>query len=513
MRVGIIGGGPAGLTAAYLLSKEGVPVTVLEADPEYVGGIARTARYKGYHFDIGGHRFFSKAKEVEDLWTEILPDDMLVRPRSSRIFYKGKFFAYPLKAVEALLKLGVFESIRCVLSYGRARIFPVKNARSLEDWVTNQFGYRLYSIFFKTYTEKVWGMSCKEISADWAAQRIKGLSLTTAVWNALVPQRAPKDRRDVVKTLLETFRYPRRGPGMMWETCAQRVKEMGGEIRMGATVTGLRLDRATGRWTIAYEAGPGADLSAGAPRAEVEAPSAKAAELEVDHVISSAPIRQLVAGLDPPMSAESRSAAAALRYRDFLTVVLILKDRGVVSDNWIYVHDPGVRVGRVQNFKSWSPEMVPDPSMACYGLEYFCFENDEVWNARDADLIELGRKELAAIGLAQPEDVVDGCVVRQRKAYPVYDDDYARHVSTIRAELDQNYPRLHLVGRNGMHKYNNQDHAMMTAMLTARNIIAGQNLYDVWQVNQDAEYHEAGAAGEQVGASGLRIVPTRLRSR
>jgi protoporphyrinogen oxidase len=233
----------------------------------------------------------------------------------------------------------------------------------------------------------------------------------------------------------------------------------------------------------------------------------------VDHVISSAPIRQLVAGLEPPMSAESRSAAAALRYRDFLTVVLILKDRGVVSDNWIYVHDPGVRVGRVQNFKSWSPEMVPDPSMACYGLEYFCFENDEVWNASDADLIELGRKELAAIGLAQPEDVVDGCVVRQRKAYPVYDDDYARHVSTIRAELDRNFPRLHLVGRNGMHKYNNQDHAMMTAMLTARNIIAGQNLYDVWQVNQDAEYHEAGAAGEQVGASGLRMVPTRLRSR
>jgi protoporphyrinogen oxidase len=215
------------LTAAYVLAKQGVPVTVLESDPEYVGGIARTARYKGYHFDIGGHRFFSKAKEVEDLWTEILPNDMLDRPRSSRIFYKGKFFAYPLKAVEALLKLGIFESIRCVLSYVRARLFPVKNPRSLEAWVTNQFGFRLYSIFFKTYTEKVWGMSCKEISADWAAQRIKGLSLTTAVWNALMPKRAPRDRRDVVKTLIDTFRYPRRGPGMMWETCAERVKAMG----------------------------------------------------------------------------------------------------------------------------------------------------------------------------------------------------------------------------------------------------------------------------------------------
>ena len=478
-----------------------MPVVVLEADPEYVGGIARTARYKGYHFDIGGHRFFSKAKEVEDLWTELLPNDMLVRPRSSRIYYKGKFFAYPLKAVEALLKLGIFESIRCVLSYGRARLFPVKNARSLEEWVTNQFGWRLYSIFFKTYTEKVWGMSCKEISADWAAQRIKGLSLTTAVWNALVPQRQPKDRRDVVKSLIDTFRYPRRGPGMMWEACAARVKEMGGEVHMGATVTGLRLDRATGRWTIVYGAGA-AGKTGGTGREE----------LEVEHVISSAPIRQLVAGLEPPMSDASRRAAESLRYRDFLTVVLILKDRGVVSDNWIYVHDPGVRVGRVQNFKSWSPEMVPDPEMACYGLEYFCFENDDLWSAPDAELIELGRRELAVIGLAKPEDVLDGCVVRQRKAYPVYDDDYARHVATIRDELDRDYPGLHLVGRNGMHKYNNQDHAMMTAMLTVRNIIAGENLYDVWQVNQDAEYHEAGAAGEQVGASGLRMVPSRLRS-
>ena len=508
MRVGIIGAGPAGLTAAYVLGKHGVPVTVLEADPEYVGGIARTARYKGYHFDIGGHRFFSKAKEVEDFWTEILPDDMLVRPRSSRIYYKGKFFTYPLKAFEALLKLGILESTRCVLSYVRARLFPTKNPRSLEEWVTNHFGYRLFSIFFKTYTEKVWGMSCKEISADWAAQRIKGLSLTTAVLNAVLPRRTPKDARDVVKTLIDTFRYPRRGPGMMWERCAERVREMGGDIRMGATVVGCRLNGATGRWTITYELGqsrrPGGSGGPGGPDPLRES-------IEVDHVISSAPIRQLVAGIEPPMSDASRSAAAALRYRDFLTVVLILKDRGLVSDNWIYVHDPGVRVGRIQNFKSWSPEMVPDPSMTCYGLEYFCFENDEVWSARDSELIDLGRRELAAIGLARPEDILDGCVVRQRKAYPVYDDDYTRHVATIREELERRFPNLHLVGRNGMHKYNNQDHAMMTAMLTARNILAGENLYDVWEVNQDAEYHEAGTAGAQAGASGLRMVPTRAR--
>src|SRR5262245_8948410 len=451
--VAIIGAGPAGLTAAYLLAKSNVPVTVLEADPEYVGGISRTARYKGFHFDIGGHRFFSKSKEVEDFWTEILPDDMLHRPRSSRIYYRGQFFAYPLKAGEALRKLGVVEAARCVLSYLKARAFPIRPAKSFEDWVTNQFGKRLFQIFFKTYTEKVWGMDCKDISADWAAQRIKGLSLTTAVWNALFPQRAPKDRKDVVKSLIETFRYPRRGPGMMWEACAARVNEMGGKVVMGAQVTGARLDQATGRWTITYDA-RGSGGSGGE-------------NIVADHVISSAPIRELVAGLQPPMSPASRSAASSLRYRDFLTVVLILKDRGVVSDNWIYVHDPGVRVGRIQNFKSWSPEMVPDPDMACYGLEDFCFENDELWPSRDADLIALGQRELAAIGLAKPEDIVDGCVVRQRKAYPVYDDDYARHVARIREEMDRKYPGMHLVGRNGMHKYNNQDHAMMTAMLTA----------------------------------------------
>jgi protoporphyrinogen oxidase len=525
--VGIIGAGPAGLTAAYMLAKEGVRVTVLEADPEYVGGIARTARYHGYYFDIGGHRFFSKSKEVEDLWSELLPDDMLDRPRSSRIYYKGKFFSYPLKPFEALRKLGILESIRCVASYVWAGAFPVKNPRSFEDWVTNQFGRRLFNIFFKTYTEKVWGMSCKEISADWAAQRIKGLSLTTAVVNALLPKRTPADSSEVVKTLISTFRYPRRGPGMMWEACTARVRELGGTVQLGATVTGCRFDRGTGRWTIAYRAG-GAGGAGGAGRAGRaggaggagraggdgddggNGEEARVRSIDVDHVISSAPIRELVNGLEPPMSAASRAAANALRYRDFLTVVLILKDRGKVHDNWIYIHDPSVRVGRVQNFKSWSPEMVPDPSMACYGLEYFCFEHDAVWDAPDTELIELGKREIAAIGLAHAEDIVDGCVVRQRKAYPVYDDDYAANVETIRQELEREYPRLHLVGRNGMHKYNNQDHAMMTAMLVARNIVAGEQLYDVWKVNQDAEYHESGEAGEQAGASGLRMVPTKV---
>jgi protoporphyrinogen oxidase len=492
--VAIIGAGPAGLTAAYLLSKKQVPVTVLEADPEYVGGISRTARYKGYHFDVGGHRFFSKSKEVEDFWTEILPNDMLQRPRSSRIYYRGQFFAYPLKAGEALRKLGVWEAGRCVLSYLKARLFPHPAPRNFEEWVTNQFGSRLFNIFFKTYTEKVWGMSCKEISADWAAQRIKGLSLKTAIWNALVKPKQPRDRGQVIKTLIDSFRYPRKGPGMMWEACAARVKEMGGEIEMGQKVVGLSWDEAAGLWTVSYQDGAGHRHA-----------------IEARHVISSAPMRQLAHGVRPGLSEKALKAADGLKYRDFLTVVVILKDRQVFDDNWIYIHDPSVKVGRIQNFKSWSPEMVPDPTMTCYGLEYFCFEGDGLWSASDADLLELAKQELAKVGLAKAEDVLDGCVVRQPKAYPVYDDDYAANVNVVREELASRFPTLHLVGRNGMHKYNNQDHAMMTAMLCVENILAGRPVYDLWRVNQDAEYHEAGSAGAQAGAGGLRLVPGRVR--
>jgi protoporphyrinogen oxidase len=491
--VAIIGAGPAGLTAAYLLSKQEVPVVVLEADPTYVGGISRTARYKGFHFDIGGHRFFSKSKEVEDFWSEILPNDMLERPRSSRIYYRGKFFSYPLKAGEALWKLGVFESARCVLSYLKARLFPHKSPRSFEDWVTNQFGSRLFNIFFKTYTEKVWGMSCKEISADWAAQRIKGLSLKSAILNALFKPK-PKVRGEVIKTLIDSFRYPRKGPGMMWEACAAKVKEMGGVIEMGQKVVAAHWDATDELWTITHKDQQG-----------------RTHTTQARHVISSAPMRALVNGISPSVSPECLHAANSLKYRDFLTVMLILKDRQLFSDNWIYIHDPSVKVGRIQNFKSWSPEMVPDPSLCCYGLEYFCFEGDGLWNSSDAELIEQAKTELEKVGLGKATDVLDGCVVRQPKAYPVYDDDYATHVGTVRDELEENFPTLHLVGRNGMHKYNNQDHAMMTAMLCVQNILAEKPIYDLWNVNQDAEYHESGSAGQTTGASGLRMVPERVK--
>jgi protoporphyrinogen oxidase len=488
-KAAIIGAGPAGLTAAYELSKRRAPVVVLESDPVYVGGISRTVNYKDFRFDIGGHRFFSKSREVEDFWTEIAGEDMLDRPRSSRIYYRGQFYTYPLKPFEALSKLGLIESTLCMLSFAAARLNPTRDPKTFEEWVTNQFGKRLFRIFFKTYTEKVWGMSCSEISADWAAQRIKGLSLGSAIKHALFSGKSkPKDRKQIVKTLIDTFRYPRLGPGMMWEACAKKIGKLGGTLMMGRKVTGCRFDSASNLWIVITHNANG-----------------DSEEYCAEHLISSMPIRELVAQIEPQLPELALLAARSLRYRDFLTVGLIVHDRGRFTDNWIYIHDPSVQVGRVQNYKSWSPEMVPEAGYCSYGLEYFCFEGDGLWTTSDRELIELAKQEIQKVNLAASADVVDGCVIRQPKAYPVYDDAYQQHVNTIRKFLDENCPTLHLVGRNGMHKYNNQDHAMMTAMLTAKNILAGKRKYDVWAVNQDAEYHEAGAAGEQAAEVETRV--------
>jgi protoporphyrinogen oxidase len=492
----VIGAGPAGLTAAYCLTKETPSVVVIEKDPVYVGGISRTVRYNGFMFDIGGHRFFSKAKEVVDLWQEILPNDFIERPRLSRIFYGGKYYSYPLSAFEALANLGIIKSAACMLSYAYAKLRPVPNARTFHEWVRNQFGEKLFSIFFKTYTEKVWGMSCDEISADWAAQRIKGLDLGVAVMNALkraiMPRRtAARAGGPVVKTLIESFQYPRKGPGMMWEAAARKIVERGGEVRMGCELQRLAFDQDRKIWRIEVAAADGSNKS-----------------YTARHVISSAPVRELMAKIAPlPIS---YLHARALRYRDFLTVALMVKKPDLFPDNWIYIHDPSVKVGRVQNFRSWSPEMVPE-GMSCLGLEYFCFEGDDLWNAADADLIALAKDEIARIGLIDAADVVDACVVRQAKAYPVYDDSYRDNMAMVRLDLETSYPTLHLVGRNGMHKYNNQDHAMMTAMLTARNILAGERLYDIWDVNEDAEYHEAGASGVREALRSERLVPERVK--
>ena len=486
-----IGAGPAGLTAAYHLSKAGARVTVLERDPVNVGGISRTESYKGFRFDIGGHRFFSKSREVEALWDEILGDQFVDRPRKSRIFYQRKLFDYPLKAFDALMKLGIVESMLCMASYGKAKLMPIAKPKSFQDWVTNQFGQRLFGIFFKTYTEKVWGMKCTEISADWAAQRIKGLSLGTAVMNALLP-RKPKSKEATIKTLIDSFRYPRLGPGQMWEAAAAHVERHGNHVHRGHDVVGLSRDAGTGRWTVTTQDVSGARHS-----------------YDADNVVSSAAIADLAEYLQPAPPPEVLKAARALRYRDFITVALVVKDKGRFDDNWIYIHEPGVKVGRIQNFKSWSPDLVPDPTLNCYGLEYFCFEGDDLWTAKDEDLVALARKELVHLGLAANEDMVDGHVIRQPKAYPVYDDHYQANVQAVREWIEKDMPGLHLVGRNGMHKYNNQDHAMMTALLAAENILAGHRKWDVWQVNQDAEYHEAGEDRSLALDSG-RLVPSRV---
>lgn len=483
-----IGAGPAGLTAAYTLVKHKRQVVVLEADGTYVGGIARTIRERGRYgefcFDIGGHRFFSKSSEVVELWKEIAGGDLLKRPRKSRIFYDGKFYPYPLDLVRTLINLGVIQSALCGLSYVKARLFPYPNPRNFEEWVTNQFGARLFRIFFKTYTEKVWGMSCKAISADWAAQRIKGLSLWQAVKNAAFKMLGIRRKHGAIKTLIEEFLYPRQGPGMMWEMAAAKITQGGGRVEMGRRVVALARNANDGQWQVTYRDASGAESS-----------------VTAQHVISTMPLRELahaVAGAPE----EVRKAADQLRYRDFLIVALVVNDRKTFDDNWIYIHSPEVMVGRIQNFKAWSPEMVSNPELACYGMEYFCFEGDGLWASSDDRLIARATDELVRIGLAAREDVLHGYVVRQPKAYPVYDQEYERHVGVIRSWLERDCPGLQVAGRNGMHKYNNQDHSMMTAMLAVRNIVGGGHHYDVWKVNQDAEYHE-----EASGAGGERLVP------
>ena len=479
--VAVIGAGPAGLTAAYLLCKAGLDVSVFEADPINVGGISRTVEYKGYRFDIGGHRFYSKSREVEDLWSELLPDDMLTCSRLSRIYYQGKFYSYPLDIGEVIDNLGMRQSLLTLASYLKAKLVTGPTPDNLEEWVTRKFGGRLYQMFFKSYTEKVWGMPCREISADWAAQRIRGLSLSKAARNALRPRRSPaastdKDRSREIKTLITSFRYPRLGPGMLWQAAARKIREMGGSVEMGARAVGLEA------------------LPSGGWRLEV-CQGGQTRQVEASHLISSAPLSWLVGAIQPSLPSEAQEAAASLRYRDFLTVALILRPRVSFGDNWLYIHDPDLKVGRIQNFANWSAAMVPEPGMACYGMEYFTSTDEPLWRMQDAELISLATRELEALKLARTGDVVDGAVIRQPKAYPVYDDEYRARRQIIKDALQQHGQTLHTIGRNGMHQYNNQDHSMMTAMLTARNILAGRQLYDIWQVNQDAEYIEAGSAG------------------
>jgi protoporphyrinogen oxidase len=460
----VVGAGPAGLTAAYLLALQGRPVRVLEKD-RVVGGIARTAEYKGFRFDIGGHRFFTKVTAVNELWRRMLGADLLRRPRLSRIYYNDRFFDYPLKPLNALFGLGLGNAVLALGSYVWSHLHPITPEVSVEDWVSNRFGRRLYRIFFKTYTEKVWGIPCSALSATWAAQRIKGLSLWTAITSMFFGRFRDKTR---IKTLIDEFEYPRYGPGMMWQKFHAEVERLGGRVDLETSVRRLEHD--------------GARVTA----VEIEH-GGRVERLEASAVLSSMPLRNLVEALSPAAPPEVLAAARRLKYRDFLTVALIVDTPDLFPDNWIYVHDPQVQVGRVQNFKNWSPEMVPDPKMSCVGLEYFCFEGDGLWTMANEDLVALGRREMGTIGLLDPAKVVDGTVVRMPKAYPVYDEGYEGALAVVRDYLGT-FSNLQVAGRNGMHKYNNQDHSMVTAMLAVQNLLGEHR--DVWGVNADEEYHE-----------------------
>ncbi|MFN0109961.1 MAG: NAD(P)/FAD-dependent oxidoreductase [Blastocatellia bacterium] len=482
----IIGAGPAGLTSAYELSKLGVSSTILEAD-EQVGGLSRTVNYKGYRFDIGGHRFFSKVPLINDLWKEMLSEDFLLRPRMSRIHYRGHFFDYPLKATNALAGLGPIEAFLVMLSYSKAKLFPHAEESNLEQWVSNRFGQRLYEIFFKTYTEKVWGMPCTEISADWAAQRIKNLSLVEAVRSALFGGGKTAEG-EVITTLIEQFHYPRLGPGMMWDCCKDLLAAQGNETVHGVKVDKIRHHKGRVESVIGHKS------------------NGERVEFDGDHFISTMPLRRLIQSLDPLPPDVVLEAANSLRYRDYLTVVLMAKREHVFPDNWIYIHSPEVKMGRIQNYKNWSPEMVPDQSRSSLGLEYFLWQKDEEWTWSNDRLIDLGIKECAALDLVQPDEIEDGTVVRMKKAYPVYDHDYTAKVDIIRNYLET-IPNLQTVGRNGLHRYNNQDHSMLTGVYAARNIVGEKN--DVWAVNTEQDYHEEVRESEtsKIKTMGDRSVP------
>ncbi len=457
----IIGAGPAGLTAAWELVKQGIlPIVLEKADK--VGGISRTETYKGYRFDIGGHRFYTKVEAVEQLWQDMLGQDFIKVPRLSRIYYKGRFFNYPLEIFNTLYHVGPIESLLMVLSYLKIKWKPLHQEETLEQWVINRFGERLYQTFFKTYTEKVWGVPCHHIQADWAAQRIKGLSLKTAILNALFGG-------NNAKSLIKEFDYPVLGPGMMWERFQERVESKGGEVWLNTRVIQIQREGNRIKSLTAEKQGEIVQVSA------------------EENLISTMPVTSLILRLDPPPPDEVVQAAKSLNYRAFLIVSLIVNRKDLFPDNWIYIHAPEVKVGRIQNFKNWSPAMVPDPSKTCLGMEYFCNEGDEIWSRKDAELIELATREMASLGLAEAGDVEDGVVIRQPKAYPVYDSEYRQHLKVIQ-EFLATLENLQTIGRNGMHRYNNQDHSMLTGMLAVKNMLGEK--HDLWEVNTERSYYE-----------------------
>lgn len=479
----VVGAGPAGLTAATELSQMGFRVTLLEMDEKYVGGISRTVEYKGFRFDLGGHRFFSKNADITQWWQKRLPGEFCKVKRKSRILYGGNYYHYPLRPFNALRGLGITTSIKCVISYFISRVLPAHPETTFEDWVSNRFGKTLYNIFFKTYTEKVWGMECSSISADWASQRIKGLSLGKAILHSFLRKSPVKSD---IKTLIDCFDYPRLGPGMMWEKTRDDLVAAGVSIFMGKRVC---------------------EISRSGETIESIHTTTSAGVMErwvADDYIFSMPLRDFVLCVNPALEQDVYMAAQKLSYRDFIVVALIIEKVHLFEDNWIYVHDPHVKVGRIQNFNNWSAALIPNTYQTCLGFEYFCTLGDNIWSLRDNDLVELAKLELEKLNLATADLVRDACVVRVEKAYPVYDVDYHSRITAIRVGL-ASLKNAQVVGRNGMHKYNNQDHSMMTGILAARKLSGGS--LDPWRVNTDAEYLE-----NSTESTGGRLAPKPLRS-
>jgi len=462
MKIIIAGAGPAGLTAAYEACKQGLSPVVFEKDGE-VGGISKTVNHKDYLFDLGGHRFFTKYDDVKKIWDEILGEDFLTRPRLSRIYYNNNFFYYPIKPLNALKNLGLINSISVMLSYMSSQIRPYKNVKNFEEWISNKFGKKLFNIFFKTYTEKVWGISCKEIQADWAAQRIKSLSLGKAILNSI--GFLGKGR---VTTLIDEFQYPRKGPGQMWNTAKKLIEQKGGSVELNAPV--VQINRKNDKIVSAMIKNNDSHQ-----------------EVSGDHFLSAIPLRDLVQAIKPDAPVEVLKAAQDLKYRDFFTVGLIIDKPSIFPDNWIYIHSPEVQVGRIQNFKNWSPEMVSDSQMTTLGLEYFCFDTDEIWNKDDRKLIEMAKEEVVKLKFASKEQILDGLVIRSPKTYPIYDEGYRERIEVIKNYLSS-IKNLQTMGRNGLHRYNNQDHSMLSAMYAIRNILGEK--HSVWDINIDDEYHE-----------------------
>ena len=456
----VLGAGPAGLAAALELVQNNHRVIVFEQD-EIVGGISRTTEYHGYRFDMGGHRFFTKNRDVEAWWHDALKSDFIRTPRLSRIYYNRHFFKYPIAIKDALKNAGIGPSALWVLSYLRYKIKPIRPEKSFADWVTNRFGKRLFETFFKSYTEKVWGIPTTELSAEWAVQRIKGLSLWEAVRNALLQPKAKET------SLIEEFNYPKYGPGMMYEAVAEKIKAAGGTIQFGGEVTRLR--HRDGRVTSV----------------EVTKDGLKT-EHTADVVVSTIPLPDTLTLLFPNKP-DVAATVRNLRFRDFISVNLILDQAEVFPDTWIYVHDPSVKLGRVQNFKNWSRWMTPTPAHTPIGCEYFCTQGDALWNTPDADLLKLAATELKAIGLGGNAAILDGCVCRVRNAYPMYTGDYKEAISHARTLL-AGISNLQVAGRGGMFRYNNMDHSILSGWLAARKLM-GQEC-SPWEANLESEYHE-----------------------